>query len=170
MPKTGWPTSQAPRIALRAATLADARFFFGLRNDPTLRANSFRSGVIAFADHRAWLGGRLGDPERRVRLFVVTAPRGEREVRMGQIRFDCDLRSRRAEISISLVPSFRGRGLATPIIERALPRARPFAGRVLACIKLENEASLRAFLKANFRRHGGIRRKPAPHVVLVWRG
>ena len=150
--------------------MTDARFLFRLRNDPAVQANSFRSGVIAFADHRAWLDARLGDPAHRVRLFVVTVLRGEREVRIGQVRFDCERHSSKAEISISLAPSFRGRGFATPVLERALGRARPFARRVLARIKVDNEASVRSFLRANFRRHGGVRRRPAAHVVLVWRG
>src|SRR5205814_1650629 len=98
-----------------------------------------------------------------------TLARGERVVRVGQVRFDCDRRSGRAEISISLAPSFRGRGLSTPILLSSLRRTPAFAGRILARVKVENLASLRAFLKANFRRHGGVRPRPAPHIVLLWR-
>src|SRR5947199_326111 len=97
-----------PKIDLRPATIDDARFLFRLRNDPVTRANSFRNDPIRFADHRAWLVARLADPSRRVRLWIATLAQGERVVRVGQVRFDCDRRSSRAEISIALAASFRG--------------------------------------------------------------
>ncbi len=149
--------------------MADARFLYELRNDPTTRANSFQTGEIRFADHRAWLLSRLADPERKVRLFVaIIELAGRRPVPIGQVRFDSDRRDR-VEMSIALAARFRGRGLATPLLLRALGRAPRSAERVLARVRVENEISRKAFLKANFRRHGGVRARPARHVVLVWR-
>jgi RimJ/RimL family protein N-acetyltransferase len=150
--------------------MADARFLYELRNDPTTRANSFQTGEIKFVDHRAWLSARLADSERKVRLFVATMERaGRRPVPIGQVRFDCDGRHDRVEVSIALAARFRGRGLATPLLLCALRRAPPFAKRVLARVRVENEISRRTFLNANFRRHGGVRVQPARQIVLVWR-
>jgi RimJ/RimL family protein N-acetyltransferase len=148
--------------------MADARFLFRLRNDPTTRANSFSTGLIAFADHRAWLAARLSDPRRRVRLFVAMLTRPDRDVvPIGQVRFDFDGQAGRVEMSVAIARAFRGRGLAMPLLRRALQRAP--VDRVLARIRVENEVSQRAFLNASFRRHGGVRARPAPHVVLIWR-
>jgi len=151
----------------RPATLADARFLFRLRNDPVTRQSSFQAGRLRFSDHRAWLEARLSDPARRVRLWIALLVRPDgAALRIGQVRFDCDVRNR-AEISIALAPRFRGRGHATPLLVRALAKAP--AMRVLARIRVENEISQRAFAKAGFRRHGAVRPRPARHVVLLWR-
>jgi RimJ/RimL family protein N-acetyltransferase len=170
MKRAGGSKKHAFQLRLRAATMADAKFLFRLRNDPTTRANSFSTSEIAFADHRAWLSTRLADPLRRVRLFVaVTVGQDLEEVPIGQVRFDFDGHPDRAEMSIALARSFRGRGLATPLLRRALGYAPAFVERVLARVRVENEISQKAFLKASFRRHGGVRATPAPHVVFVWR-
>ena len=157
------------RIELRPAALADARFLFRLRNDPVTRQSSFQTAPLKFSDHRGWLAARLSDPERKVRLWIalMVGP-GRAPVRMGQVRFDCGARGR-VEISIALAPRFRGQGLATPLLVRARGKAPISANRVLARIRVENEISQKAFVKAGFRRHGGVRPRPARHMVLLWR-
>jgi len=168
--RSGGKRKEAARLRLRAATLDDARFLFRLRNDAATRASSFHTGELRFADHRAWLSARLGDPERRTRLFVaLVVGSGERPLPVGQVRFDYDGRARRAEISIALAARFRGRGLSTPLLLHALGRAPRGADRVLARVRVENAVSQRAFVKAGFRRHGGVRARPARHVVFLWR-
>jgi RimJ/RimL family protein N-acetyltransferase len=150
--------------------LADARFLYRLRNDPVTRQSSFQQGQLRFADHRAWLEARLTDPERRVRFWIAlfVSP-GRAAVPMGQVRFDQDGHRGRAEISIALAAAFRGRGWAAPLLRRALGRTPSSVERVLARIRVENAASLHAFFNADFRRHGGVRARPAPHFVLIWR-
>jgi RimJ/RimL family protein N-acetyltransferase len=150
--------------------LADARFLFRLRNDPVIRQNSFQQGQLRFADHRAWLEARLTDPKRRVRFWIAlfVSP-GRAPVPMGQVRFDRDGHPGRAEISIALAAAFRGRGWAAPLLRRALGCTPSSVERVLARIRIENAVSLHAFLRVDFRRHGGVRASPAPHFVLLWR-
>jgi RimJ/RimL family protein N-acetyltransferase len=48
-------------------------------------------------------------------------------------------------------------------------QAPRFVQRVLARVRVENAASLKVFERAGFRRHGAVRKKPAPHVVLVYK-
>ncbi len=152
-----------PKLRLRAATLSDARFLFRLRNDPVTRAASFRSDEIRFADHVDWLTARLRDPRRTTRLFVVLL--GDDAV--GQVRFDHE--DRHDEISVALVAGARGKGLGTSLLTRASEAAlRRGVPRVLARVKPDNEASIRAFERAGFRRSGALRKKPAPHVVLLY--
>ncbi len=162
------PVATAP-IGLRPASLSDARFLFRLRNDPVTRQSSFQTAPLRFTDHRVWLAARLSDPERRVRIWIALLSRPDRSpVRMGQVRFDCDEQGR-AEISIALAPRFRGRGMASPLLLRALAKAPASVQRVLARIRVENEISQKVFANAGFRRHGAVRPRPARHVVLLWR-
>ena len=166
----GKSTKRAVAIRLRRATLDDARFLFRLRNDPVTRQNSFQQGKLEFASHQAWLKARLADPGRRVKLFIASVPEtGGTAVPIGLVRFDGDERSKCAEISIALAPRFRGRGFAAPMLRRALGRTPPSVERVLARVRVENAASVRAFERADFRRHGGVRARPSPHFVLLWR-
>src|SRR4051794_4536880 len=170
MAASGGSKGRAFQLRLRPATLSDARFLFRLRNDPVTRASSFRTGELRFAEHLAWLTARLADRERRVRLWIALLVRpGRAAIAIGQVRFDCEPHVGRAEISIALAARFRGRGFGTPLLRHALSRAPAAAERVLARVRVENEMSQRAFLKADFRRHGAIRPRPAPHVVLLWR-
>jgi RimJ/RimL family protein N-acetyltransferase len=166
----GKSTKRAVAIRIRSATLADARFLFRLRNDPVTRQNSFQQRKLEFSDHRAWLRARLADPKRRVTLFIASvAGPGGATVPIGLVRFDGAERSNRAEISIALAARFRGRGFAAPMLRRALGRAPSWIERVLARVRVENAASVRAFERAEFRRHGGVRARPNPHFVLLWR-
>jgi RimJ/RimL family protein N-acetyltransferase len=66
-----------------------------------------------------------------------------------------------AEVSITIAPGARGRGLARPAIELGVEHARATWGvaRLTARIRPENAASLRAFAAAGFaveRERGGL--------------
>jgi RimJ/RimL family protein N-acetyltransferase len=170
MGRSAASAERVDQLRLRPATMDDARFLFRVRNDPVTRKNSFRQNELRYSDHRAWLASKLEDPKRRVRLFVALLVKGRGELEpIGQVRFDCDQRLARAEISIALAARFRGRGLATPLLVRALAQTPRALGRVLARVRVENTASLKVFERTGFRRHGAVRKRPAPHVVLVWK-
>jgi RimJ/RimL family protein N-acetyltransferase len=133
-------------ISLRAATWDDRQLLLGWSNDPTTRGNSFDPRPIAMPDHEAWLRRRLAEPETRIYIGL------HRAVPCGVVRFE-----RRAdgatEVSISVDPSFRGRGLAAPLLRLARDRYIAECGvhRVVARVKTDNIASLRAFRRAGYR-------------------
>lgn len=119
-------------ITLRPATMNDAQCLFDWRNDPLTRANSVNSDPVEWSGHVAWLERRLSRDEPG--LFVAV----EGDELVGTVRIDDD------EISYTVSPDHRGRGLATAMLMLAYEAF----GQKIAKIKPENRASIRAAEKA----------------------
>jgi RimJ/RimL family protein N-acetyltransferase len=80
-------------------------------------------------------------------MYILQDGRGA-DVGQGRI----DLRRGTVEISLALRPSSRGRGLGRAAIQSLTQNAfRSGARRVIARIKMDNPASVIAFIKAGFR-------------------
>ena len=105
---------------------------------------------MAAEEHRRWLDGVLGDPDRHLWMAEVDG----RPV--GQVRFD-RVRGYAYEVSVSIDPDARGAGLGTGVIRAGCEELwrRTNAARVVAAVRAENEASKRAFSAAGFRPDGG---------------
>jgi RimJ/RimL family protein N-acetyltransferase len=130
-------------LVLRPATRADARLLFGWANDPSTRAASFSSAPIPWETHVAWLDRRLADPE--CRLWIGEADRWA----VGTVRVE--RRHGDIEISVTIAPDARGRGLAAPLIRLGTSSwLADHPGPVLAYIKPGNAASIRAFSSAGY--------------------
>ncbi|ASR33783.1 hypothetical protein BAY61_00920 [Prauserella marina] len=141
-------------LTARSATEADAELLLEWRNDPVTRQWSRNTEPVAPADHEAWLRRVLGSPDRL--LFVVGAPEGD----VGTVRFDRTGESSRTawEVSITLAPSFRGRGMAAGVLaagERAL-LAEHDATAVLATVHEDNAASMALFERAGYRKQQSV--------------
>lgn len=132
-------------LTLRPATAGDAALLLAWRNDPATRSASFSTDVVAADDHEIWLTGRLADPA--CRLWI--AQEDDRPV--GQVRLDSGPGAT-AEIAIGLAPEARGRGLGTAIIAMACRSASDTwqIERIVARVRPDNAASLRAFGRAGF--------------------
>ena len=131
-------------LSLRPATEGDSDRLLEWRNDPLTRAMAISQAPVPPADHERWLATRLADPAT---LLTIAEQNG---VPVGTVRLD--RRGAEAELSITIAPGARGRGLARPAIELAVEHARREWGvtRVTARIRPENTASLRAFAAAGF--------------------
>jgi RimJ/RimL family protein N-acetyltransferase len=142
-------------LSLRSAVAADCATIFRWANDPDTRANSFSPDAIAWDDHRRWFDEILGDPARQLHIILAS---GEA---IGQARFEpCG--EGEAEMSVSLAPEWRGRGLAAAVIR--LVTAAAGAEVVHAYVKPGNETSRRAFLRAGYVELGTATRKGSPAV------
>jgi len=132
---------------VRPARPDDADALLSWRNDPTTRTNSFDERPIDRDRHLAWLRGRLADP--RTRIYVGLAD----GIECGTVRFE-PRNEGLAEVSITLDPRFRGKGLAAELLRVGLQNYRDECGpsRVIARVKAGNIASLRAFERAGYRR------------------
>jgi len=128
-------------LALRPARRTDADVLLRWANDPTTRRASFSPATIDRGVHERWLESLLHDPERR--LFVAELE-GEP---VGQVRLDAA--DDQFEISVSISPQHRGRGLGRAVIRLACLAA---GGRVVARIRSGNLRSVEAFQAAGFRR------------------
>lgn len=115
-------------------------------NDPQTRAASFRSDVIDASAHREWLHKRLSQGER-CRFYVIESAEG---VAVGQVRFEATADC--WEISYSLAPEFRRRGLGQKVLQLALTRLSEEAppGHVQGRVKPANIASRSIFEASGF--------------------
>ncbi len=136
-------------LSLRNAAEADGQLLFAWANDPVVRQASFHSAPIEWNDHQRWFAAKLRDPGSVI--YIGENRDGEP---VGQVRFDLD--SERAVLSIAVAPGFRGRGWGKELLwfsVRKLVRAG-LARRIDAFVKPDNQASIRLFESADFRRVG----------------
>jgi RimJ/RimL family protein N-acetyltransferase len=116
------------------------------RNDPEVRRQSFRTDRARAAEHVAWLARVLADDRRRLFICEVDG------TATGQARID-ELDAGLGEISVGLASAVRGRGVGRCLIALASERALTELGlkTLVARVKADNEASLRAFRAAGYR-------------------
>ncbi len=134
------------QVTLRLAKGIDAKNIFDLANDPVVRENSFNHADIAWDDHKKWLLEKLNN--QNFLLFL-----GEVDGKFaGQTKFERT--SGEVVIGISVAPEFRGRGIATILINKGLNEAKklwPQISAVNAYIQETNIASIKLFKKCDFR-------------------
>jgi RimJ/RimL family protein N-acetyltransferase len=149
-------------ITVRPAGLDDAEPLLAWANDPLTRQWSRRHEVIARDEHERWLAARLGAPHR-ARLWI-----GERDgAPVGVVRVE-RVGDDELEVSITVAPAQRRRGLARPLLDAGLAEARrAFPGsRFRAEILRGNEASVALFTGAGFRPVQRADDEPADASVL----
>nr|WP_198942868.1 GNAT family N-acetyltransferase [Actinophytocola xanthii] len=133
-------------MTVREATEGDTETLLSWRNDPLTLAWSRGRQPVARSVHESWLRVSLANPDR---LLLVVEQSG---IPVGTVRFDRD-QDAIWEVSITVAPDHRGRGLAGRVLtmgEGALhARAEPDA--VLANVHEDNEASLALFRGAGYR-------------------
>ena len=133
---------------LRPATAADARLLFEWANDPTTRAQSFRTEPIAWESHVAWFERVLADPARVLWLLEddgrpVASIRFEA---VAETEGDAD-----AVVSVQVAPDARGRGYGRRVVAEATALyVSATARRVVAEIRPSNTASARVFEAAGY--------------------
>ena len=127
-------------MKVRPATMADALDVLAWRNDPLTRAMSRNQAEVAEAEHLAWFGRALENPNL---LLLIGEADGEKA---GMVRLDFRAET---EVSINVNPALRGRGYGQALLQAGVREA---AGSVVAEIRDENVASRRLFERAGFRR------------------
>jgi len=136
-------------LKVRQAGKSDTEQFLAWRNDPVVVASSFAEGRIEMADHRRWYLQKLASAD--CGLYVVEYDSGP----VGQFRFDID--GSEATINYSMGKAFRGRGLATESMMRAIAFFHDDHAQVtslVAFVKPDNVASCRVFEKLHFELDG----------------
>lgn len=151
-------------ISLRRAREEDRELLWRWANDPDVRSASFSTSQISWQEHDAWFENKLRD--KNANLFIALDREGEP---IGQIRLD-RVREGEAEIDVSVARERRGRGYAALLISRASQMAFSEIGltRLHAFVKPENQASSRAFARADFVQANDVevRGDAAAHYVL----
>lgn len=142
---------QRKRIKLRRVVEADADFLWHLANDPVVREASFSTATIPWQDHLKWLRTRLDDPSC---IFFIALK--EDNAPIGQVRFD--IKNKEAVISVSIKKEYRGKSYGTSLIQASSKKV--FGNneivKIHAYVKNNNQSSMSAFLKANFKLIGQV--------------
>lgn len=134
-----------PDPTLRTVRSEDESLLLEWANDGVVRANAFSTAPIEPQDHRRWFGAKLAD--RQCRIFIMEDDGGRP---VAQIRFD--LNGDEAEVDVSVAATARGRGFGAEIIRMGARKLfdETAVQRLVALVKRENIASMKAFLMAGF--------------------
>lgn len=149
-------------LSWRRARMEDADLLWRWANDPETRRNSFQKAPIPYAEHLAWLEGRIRSDGTRLWIF------SDGDVPVGQVR--CDVDAARAEIHISVAPEGRGRGYAKSMLAEALRLIREAYGdqlQILASVFDHNVRSLKLFKACGFQEIGVVESSGSERALVL---
>lgn len=124
---------------------------FNWRNNPEVRKNFFNSHKITWDEHKDWFEKITNE----ITASVYVAFQGKEKV--GTIRYED--KGNFISVSVMLNPAFIGKGLGPQIIilgtEKFIKERKP-SKRIVAEIKKENRASIKAFIKAGYKKNDTV--------------
>ena len=129
-----------PGLTLRPATAEDADRLMSWRNDPATRAASHNAAAVSTEQHRAWLASSLANPDRELFIALLDGKP------VGTVR--ADRGEDAVELSWTVAPAARGRGLGGPMVRLLAER---IAGPIRAEVRVGNPASSRIAIGAGMR-------------------
>ncbi len=138
-------------ISLKKAGFSDIEFFWYLRNQSYIFKHFRKKGKISWPEHINWIMPIiLGLSQKH--LFSIKSGRQS----VGQIRID--YKNNEAEISISVLKEFQGRGIATEALILGIRRIKKEKKikKIIAEVYKNNSASVKLFegfgFKAKFKK------------------
>jgi len=136
-------------IILRKAEITDINDIFEWRNHPDIRKNFFNQELLSWDEHEKWFMAKLKDPDAAVYMAYY------KKEKIGTIRFEANESA--IKTSVMLSPLFLGKGLGSQVIKMGVKRfimEKNPDMQIIAEIKKDNVASIKAFQKADFKRNG----------------
>lgn len=131
---------QQEKIRISLIKKTDLMAVFKLSNQKSVRAMSFNQEKIKLAGHKIWFNKKLRDKN----TVMLKATLGDMLV--GQVRLDIE--GKQAVIGVSTSEKYRGRGVATMLIKKAVAVAvKRGLSKINAFIKPENLGSQALFKK-----------------------
>lgn len=129
-------------MLIRRARISDCEILWKWANEA--RPTALDTEPISWFDHTEWFARQMND-ERAI-IFIVM----KGQERVGQVRLNWY--NHEAEVDVFIGNSYRGGGLGSGALVRASDWAFKHwsVNRVVARIKPNNIASVKAFLKAGF--------------------
>jgi UDP-2,4-diacetamido-2,4,6-trideoxy-beta-L-altropyranose hydrolase len=141
-------------IAFRDAGVEDCNDLFKWRNHTGIRKYFFNSDPVSWSEHKRWFDVKSKDSNTNIYIACC----GEEKV--GTVRFD-DVDDS-VKVSVMLNPDYLNKGLGSEIIGLAVEEYKnkiKMGKTIIAEIRNDNIASIKAFTKAGFGEH---------HRVLVY--
>jgi len=154
-------------MIISLAKESDVLDVFELANDSVVRQNSFNQEKIELINHKKWFLAKLKDSN--CYFYIIR----ENTDFIGFVRFDLEKLGEKNDqfiVGIGIVQKYRGKGLASKIINDAslqLLDSRKNA-KIIAHIKENNQSSLKAFLKANYKIIGNSEKNNLPFYILEY--
>lgn len=137
------PSATRAPVILHTVTPSDEGFCYELARDPTVRAQSLDPAVPDYTTHHAWFTAFLTDKQRHGWIVLY------QHEKAAFVRLD-HISRLGAKIHVAVAPAFRGKGIATAAIYHATLFAQNEDWGVMASIKPDNVASIRAFEKCGY--------------------
>ncbi|MBI2625290.1 MAG: GNAT family N-acetyltransferase [Candidatus Nealsonbacteria bacterium] len=135
-------------VLIRKTNFFDIEFLWYLRNRPDVYKYSRNTRPVSWKEHIDFiLPVVMGMTNKE--LFIIEKDKKP----AGQIRFDYK-KGKEAEISISLLREFRGRGMAQIAFKKAIAllKKNKKAKTILAQVHEKNKSSLKFFKKLGFKK------------------
>ena len=130
-------------LKYRHATISDAKLLFNWANDHKVREASFYSAPIEWENHIDWFNKKLVDRKTHILIFYNEV------ASVGLTRIE---QNEYSVISISVDAAFRGKGYTKFMLNQACDEYWEHNSTPIhAFIKKDNEASIKAFIKAGFK-------------------
>ncbi len=145
-------------MEFHTADLSDAKFLFELRNLDSNRMQFRNPDKVAWESHLPWIEKFLSNHRNRMYVFSLKSEK------IGMFRVD-----ESGDVSVSLMDEFKGRGFGSEIIRQGSDQyLHDFPEALLVAeIKVENAASVKAFEKAGYKL---VERKNTDYILLNYEG
>ncbi len=132
-------------LRIRPAREDDCHLLWEWANDPQVRANAFSPAPIPWEQHKVWFASKMKDPDCRI---LVAENNDGKAVGQFRVNWRSD---RDGDIDVSISSESRGAGYGAVLIELGASHILAERGeRLHAFVKVENQASRRAFEDAGF--------------------
>jgi len=130
---------------IRQADYDDVEHIWRIANDPRVRSNSFNSDPIPWNEHVHWFNEKLKSPFNVYWVLDIGGIIG------AQVRFE-KIRSETAEVHFSVLPPFRGKNIASRMINHTFSESckRLSTSKIKGILFVENARALKVFEKSSF--------------------
>ena len=152
------------RLSLRLAEEGDSKLLWQWRNEENTRKWSFNSAYVPYEEHENWFSNKLNSADS---LILIVSDKGQNNI--GQVRLDIR-HDGSAEVNISISAKERNKGYGSDALRLACQYAlgKLNITKIIAHIKDENKASIRAFTKAGFINIGSLEFERHKAIEMLW--
>ena len=134
------------RITVLRATENDSKDIWEWRNDELTKQMSITTDSVSWETHSSWYEKSLVNPNRYLYLGVLND-----NEKIGMCRFDVEVNTNIAEVSINLNPQHRNKKLSSQLLSQAIAKFCEERNTDLsATIKKTNVGSIKCFTKSGF--------------------
>ena len=140
------PIDKCQNVTVLLATTSDSHDIWKWRNDEKTKQMSISTDSVTLVAHASWFEKSLINPNCYLYIGYL-----HDKVKIGMCRFDLDITSNTAEVSINLNPLFRNKKLSTKLLVEAIKIFRRASNATLSAkIRKINTSSIKCFASIGF--------------------